>query len=66
MPALIQRSSQDAYGIVVEAELVAMALQLASGKWALFDLDDRRMSKTSFATPKEVAAHFDELLSRIP
>lgn len=66
MPALVQRYNQDAYRILVDAEVVAMALRLANDRWALFDLNDRRMSKMSFATPKEVATHFDELLSLIP
>lgn len=66
MPALIQRTSKEAYRILVDAEVVATALLLANGRWALFDVNERRMSDLSFATPKEVAAHFDELLSRIP
>lgn len=66
MPALIQRSSQDAYRIVVDAEVVALALRLTNGRWVMFDMNENRMSPLSFETPKEVAAHFDELLSRIP
>lgn len=39
---------------------IGQALELANGRWAPFDLNDRRLVETSisFASPKEVLAFF--------
>ncbi len=64
MPAIIQRLDSNAYRILVETEVVAMAFRLSDDRWALFDMDDHRMSNRSFSTPQEAATHFDELDNR--
>lgn len=54
-----------AYRIERDGVLVAMALQLGNGLWSLNDVDEKKIGKRNYKSPKEVAAAFDALLPDI-
>ena len=61
MPSKTERYDKNCYRILVDGHIVAFALRMANARWALYDINDKRISKISFAKPKEVAEYFDAL-----
>lgn len=54
----LQRFSQFSSRVIDNGVLIGFALQLANGRWGAFDPQDRRLSKLSFASAKDVLAYF--------
>lgn len=52
------RYDKDAYRIELDGTVVAMALRMANGSWAMFDAADRRIGKRTWAKPADVAEAF--------
>lgn len=55
------RYDKDAYRIQHGEQIVAMALRLANGAWGLYDMQDRRLARETWATPAEVAEAFEQM-----
>ncbi len=55
-----------AYRIERDGVLVAMTLQLGNGLWSLNDMEEKKIGKRNYKTPKEAAAAFDALLPAVP
>jgi hypothetical protein len=55
------RYDKDTYRIQEGDDVVAMAQRMANDRWSLCDINDRRIGKRTYATPKEVAVAFDAI-----
>lgn len=55
------RHDSIAYRIEREGTVVAMALALSNDRWALYDLQEHRLSRSTWAKPAQVAEAFDAL-----
>lgn len=55
------RYDKDTHRIQIGDEVVALAQRLTNDRWVLNDMNDRRMEKRSHASPKEVAAAYDDV-----
>jgi hypothetical protein len=61
-PARTVRYDGDVHRIQRDGEAVlAFAMRLSNGLWSLADVNDRRIGRASYRTPKEVARAFDAL-----
>ena len=55
-----QRHDRNVYRMLDGSTIVGFALQMATGMWAPFDTEDKRLPGTAVATPKLVANWFNE------
>ncbi|HUV97519.1 MAG TPA: hypothetical protein VMV98_08630 [Acidobacteriaceae bacterium] len=53
-----KRYSKDVYRLMRGTEIVGFAMALCNGLWAMNDINDRRISTTHYASPREVAQAF--------
>jgi hypothetical protein len=61
-PAKAVRYDRDVYRIQRGGDdVLAFAMRLSNGRWALCDTDDRRLDGRTYDGPKEIAAAFDAL-----
>ena len=63
-PAKAVRYDADVYRIQRDDEVLAFALRLSNGLWSLADVNDRRIGRASYRTPKEAAQAFNDLTPR--
>ena len=64
MTVKLERYDKNCQRLLVNGEIVGFALQLADGRWGLFDSDDNRLTKLAFRTPQDVAAAMDRRLEK--
>ncbi|MEY2161404.1 hypothetical protein [Rhodanobacter sp. FW106-PBR-LB-2-11] len=55
-PVTARRVTPDAYQLVRDKEIVALALLLTNDRWIHADLDGRQMGTETYPTPRAVAA----------
>lgn len=57
----VVRYDKDVYRIELDGVIVAMAMRLTNDRWALNDTNDRRISKSTWSKPAEVAKAYGDM-----
>lgn len=55
------RYDKDAYRLERGTDIVGTALRLTNDRWALFDREERRLTRSTYPNPAAVAAAFDSM-----
>ena len=58
------RYDKISYRVMEDGKVVAMANQLSNDRWVLNDLQDRRLSKRTWDSPKDCALEFEVMRTR--
>lgn len=54
-----ERADKDIYRLLDGEKIVGFAMKLSNGRWCMSDKDDNRIGRTTYGSPKEVAAAWE-------
>lgn len=57
------RYDKNAYRIELDGKQIATALRLSNDQWGLYDIDEKALTKRTWAKPADVAKAYDEVMA---